>query len=71
VDDIFEFVEPVAVASPCINVCRLDPATRWCLGCARTGAEIARWTAIDDAARQAILDVLPERLRALPAAKAR
>ena len=30
-------------ASPCIGVCRLDEATGFCLGCARTGEEIATW----------------------------
>ena len=31
------------VQSPCIDVCRLDPKTAWCLGCARTAAEIRQW----------------------------
>lgn len=49
------------VASPCINVCRMDPATGWCAGCWRTIDEIAAWSRLDDAARQAVLDRLPAR----------
>ena len=29
--------------SPCVDVCRLDPRTGWCLGCGRTAAEIGEW----------------------------
>lgn len=37
-----------AVPSPCISVCRIDPATGWCEGCYRTIDEIAGWGALDD-----------------------
>jgi predicted Fe-S protein YdhL (DUF1289 family) len=43
-----------AVASPCINVCRMDAATGWCEGCLRTIDEIASWSALDDEARREI-----------------
>ena len=33
------------VASPCINVCRMDAQTGLCVGCYRTIDEIARWSA--------------------------
>jgi predicted Fe-S protein YdhL (DUF1289 family) len=49
-------------ASPCIAVCRLDPATGLCIGCGRSIDEIARWPDLDDAERQRIV----ERLRANP-----
>jgi predicted Fe-S protein YdhL (DUF1289 family) len=42
-------------ASPCISVCRLDPATRICIGCGRTIAEIAAWSSLSDAERAAIV----------------
>ena len=29
--------------SPCIDVCYLDPKTKWCLGCGRTDDEIREW----------------------------
>jgi len=42
------------VASPCIDVCRIDAASGWCAGCLRTLDEIAAWAALDDAARRAL-----------------
>ena len=54
-------------ASPCISVCRLDPATKVCVGCGRTIAEIASWPDLSDTDRQAIIRRL-EATRA-PAAK--
>jgi predicted Fe-S protein YdhL (DUF1289 family) len=42
-------------ASPCISVCRLDPATQVCIGCGRTIAEIAAWPNLSDAERKAIV----------------
>jgi predicted Fe-S protein YdhL (DUF1289 family) len=51
----------VGVASPCINICRMDAATGWCEGCLRTIDEIAAWGALSDDARRAMLAGLPER----------
>ena len=48
-------------ASPCISVCVMDPSTGLCSGCLRTLDEIARWSAIDDDARRAIVAKLPSR----------
>ena len=47
--------------SPCTGVCRLD--TRGlCLGCLRTGDEIARWTRMSDAEKIWLMnEVLPLR----------
>ena len=42
------------VASPFIDVCRIDAASGWCAGCLRTLDEIAAWAALDDAARRAL-----------------
>ena len=49
------------VASPCTNVCQLNPRTGWCEGCARTMDEITRWPLVSDDERRAILARLPER----------
>jgi predicted Fe-S protein YdhL (DUF1289 family) len=49
------------VASPCINVCRIDAASQLCLGCARTLDEIARWSQAPNAERQRINDQLAAR----------
>lgn len=51
------------VPSPCISVCRMDPATGWCEGCRRTIDEIAGWSAMDDAARRAVWGRVVERGR--------
>jgi uncharacterized protein len=64
-DDHFEYSEPARVMSPCINVCVLDPATGWCLGCGRSGGEVEEWAGTTDERRQAILDQLPARLAEL------
>lgn len=50
-----------AIASPCVGLCRLDDGTGLCLGCARTGAEIAAWRERTDAWRRAVWDRLPGR----------
>lgn len=47
-------------ASPCIAICRLDPTTGLCIGCARSIDEIAQWPDLDEAARRRILDRLRE-----------
>jgi predicted Fe-S protein YdhL (DUF1289 family) len=60
-DDFLEIVPPRAIVSPCVNICRIEPATRRCRGCARTIDEIARWTALSDAERDRILADLPAR----------
>jgi len=49
------------VASPCINVCTLDPQTQVCLGCFRTIDEIAAWGGASNAERAAIVAQLPAR----------
>ena len=49
------------VPSPCINVCRMHAPTGWCEGCARTIDEIAAWASLDDAAKQAVWQQLPQR----------
>lgn len=49
------------VASPCNGVCTLDPRDKVCLGCFRTGAEIAGWRASKDSERRQILKRVEER----------
>ena len=53
------------VASPCINICRMHAATGWCEGCARTIAEIAAWSKLDDADKRSVLALLPARREVL------
>ena len=47
--------------SPCINVCRMDAATGWCVGCQRTLQEIATWSSLSDADKRAVWQALPTR----------
>ncbi|MCB2261989.1 MAG: DUF1289 domain-containing protein [Candidatus Thiosymbion ectosymbiont of Robbea hypermnestra] len=47
--------------SPCIGICKLDPPTGLCRGCRRTLDEIARWTSLGTAEKQAVLKQLGSR----------
>ncbi|MET0508503.1 MAG: DUF1289 domain-containing protein [Burkholderiaceae bacterium] len=49
---------PTTVASPCISVCRIDPATGFCEGCLRTLEEIAGWGTLPDEGKRSILAAL-------------
>ena len=53
--------QPLAVPSPCINVCRMSPRTGWCEGCLRTIEEIAAWSKLDDAAKRGVWSELEGR----------
>jgi len=53
----------MTVPSPCINICRIDPQTGLCLGCARTIEEIAGWSRFDDAAKRRVIAQLDGRLQ--------
>lgn len=50
-----------AVASPCNNVCRIDEASGWCLGCYRRIDEIAAWSMMTGAQKRAVCEALPAR----------
>jgi predicted Fe-S protein YdhL (DUF1289 family) len=49
------------IKTPCIQVCTMDAASGLCAGCGRTLDEIARWSAMSEAERRAILARLPQR----------
>lgn len=51
------------VSSPCIQVCVIDPVTRFCMGCGRTGEEIAGWPFKTEDERIALMAQLPERMK--------
>ena len=48
-------------ASPCIDVCRIDPDTGLCAGCRRTLDEIANWGRYSDEEKKAVLRALDAR----------
>jgi predicted Fe-S protein YdhL (DUF1289 family) len=53
---------PDAPPSPCINVCALD-ARGFCIGCGRTGDEIARWMTLSAAQQWELIRELERRKR--------
>lgn len=42
------------VPSPCINLCKMDEARLYCLGCMRTIPEIIAWSKADDDYKRAV-----------------
>ena len=50
-----------SVPSPCIDVCRMDPASGLCEGCLRTIDEIAGWGSASDARKRLILAAIAQR----------
>jgi predicted Fe-S protein YdhL (DUF1289 family) len=51
------------IASPCVNICQMNPFTGLCRGCLRTLDEIAGWLDFSAAEKLAVLDSLEERRR--------
>ena len=51
------------ISSPCIKVCVIAPETGLCGGCGRSLDEIARWGAMGEAERAAIMRALPDRMK--------
>jgi len=49
------------IASPCINVCKMDEQTGLCSGCLRTIDEITTWAGIGDSHRLGILAAVAKR----------
>ena len=54
------------IESPCVRICLIHPEARLCVGCYRTGDEIARWSRMAPDERRAIMDELPARKTRLP-----
>ena len=52
------------VASPCVDVCKMNPATGLCEGCQRSIDEIASWSVYSAAEKRAVLAQLPARKKA-------
>lgn len=57
-------MQPQLISTPCIKLCAVSGLTSQCIGCGRTLQEIARWGAMDDTERRAIMAELPARLTA-------
>lgn len=52
---------PARPASPCVGLCRINPAHGWCEGCFRSLDEIAAWSRLSPADREPIWLSLPLR----------
>lgn len=52
---------PRAIATPCVQVCIVDPESGLCLGCQRTLPEIAGWVRLGEAERARLMAELPAR----------
>ncbi|THD34875.1 MAG: DUF1289 domain-containing protein [Sphingomonas sp.] len=58
--DFISIVPVQAIVSPCVNVCTIGK-DRLCEGCRRSAKEIARWTSMTPAERDAVMAELPGR----------
>ena len=54
-------MDTTTIESPCILVCAIDTETGFCLGCARTLDEIARWSSMSAEERMAVWSLLADR----------
>ncbi|MFO1034402.1 MAG: DUF1289 domain-containing protein [Hyphomicrobiales bacterium] len=70
-DDSHEPVAPLAIESPCVKICVVDPETGFCIGCGRTRGEIASWIGLSPEERRAVMAGLPERVATLTLRKSR
>ena len=53
------------VASPCVNVCRMDAASGYCEGCQRSLDEIASWSNYTAGEKRAVHALLGARKQTL------
>lgn len=53
------------IDSPCIKICVIHPDAKICVGCHRTGDEIAIWSRLTPEARRAIMADLAGRAQTL------
>ena len=57
------------IESPCNKVCVVDAASKLCIGCGRTLAEIGGWIGFTPEERRRVMAELPARLAALREAR--
>lgn len=58
----------MAIQSPCVDVCRIDATSGFCVGCLRTREEIRAWKGMTDPQREALIGDLTRRVATPPAA---
>jgi len=49
------------IESPCVNICVIHPKAQICVGCLRTGNEIASWSRLSPEERRTLMAELPSR----------
>ena len=54
-------IEHACVPSPCVGVCRMDAADRWCVGCLRSRDEIGDWGRMSDCEKLTLWTQLAQR----------
>lgn len=52
---------PAPIKTPCIKVCVVDGESGLCMGCYRALTEVAGWSKLTEAQRDAIMAELPSR----------
>ena len=62
---------PPVIQSPCIKLCVLEPDSGYCIGCGRSGDEIAGWVSYSAQEREAVMAQLDDRLANLTRKKRR
>jgi predicted Fe-S protein YdhL (DUF1289 family) len=53
----------VRPASPCVKLCRIEPASALCVGCWRTLEEITAWRSLDEAGREQVWQRIEQRIQ--------
>ena len=56
----------MAIASPCISVCKMDEVSGMCLGCKRTVQEIAMWLYYSENEKEQVIKSLEKRAQPQP-----
>ncbi len=57
----------MALPSPCVQICVVDPLTGLCEGCGRSLSEIGRWAGMSEDEQRKVLKTLASRLKVLRA----
>lgn len=61
----------MSMETPCKSLCVIDGVTGYCIGCGRTGDEIANWLAMTGDERRGLMALLPARLETMTSREAR
>ncbi|WP_421695919.1 DUF1289 domain-containing protein [Aestuariivirga sp.] len=61
----------IAIETPCIKICVVDPETGFCIGCGRTRGEIGGWLGMSPEERRAVMGELGHRVEQLTKRKTR